>query len=183
MIDAPRGLRTVRRSIYRLPSAPSLVRGALLAGSIAIALSACTPGIDAACTSTAQCRSDEECADGLCIRSVLLHPDAGGDAGTSDAGSSDAGQSDAGSSDAGVSDGGSSDAGAGDGGSQDGGAGDGGTHPLTGHRLESGAFGTGAAMKSSNYQLIGSMGPLEGTAHSANHKLDAARSVRTGQAR
>jgi hypothetical protein len=172
------------------------VRDLLLAGSIAIALSACTPGIDAACTSTAQCRSDEECADGLCIRSVLLHPDAGGqdddagttdagsgDAGSSDGGSSDAGPRDGGSSDAGLSDGGSSDAGTVDGGSQDGGAGDGGTHPLTGFRLESGAFGTGAAMKSTNYQFIGSMGPLEGTAHSANHKLDAARSVRTGQTR
>ena len=106
-----------------------------------ISFSACTPGVNAACDSNAQCRAGESCEQGLCI---AANPDggpdanglpdggsadsgvpdsgtqdAGHDAGTPDAGKPDAGEPDAGTPDSGTPDSGVPDAGSPDAGSPD----------------------------------------------------------------
>ncbi len=81
--------------------------------SVAVLLSACTPKADGVCVSDSECKADESCYSGICVKKVFLDdggsvvapPDAGSDAGASDAGS------DGGTADGGVSDGGAADAG------------------------------------------------------------------------
>jgi len=154
---------------------------------------ACTPAIDASCDTSAQCKSDEACADGLCIKLSVLYPDAGADAGQADGGDAGSGAgadgglydggSDAGAPDAGPGDGGGTpdDAGTPDAGPPDAGS-DGGVLAQS-HRLEGGAFGIAATMKSPTHRLNGSVGPLEGTAGSSHFHLNAVRPARAGETR
>ena len=113
-------------------------RSATLALCAALVCAAsCTPKAAGTCATTAECRTGETCAAGLCIRESVLHPDAGSpdagavdagtDAGTTDAGPTDAGTPDAGPTDAGTPDAGTPDAGTPDAGTPDAGTPDAGT--------------------------------------------------------
>ena len=44
----------------------------ILAASLGCALQACTPGISGICQTNLQCKSDETCSGGLCLRSSSL---------------------------------------------------------------------------------------------------------------
>jgi hypothetical protein len=154
------------------------------------ALTACTPNLVGTCSTDTDCKADEACSEGLCLK---RHgppdagpdaglpdagpdaglPDAGPDAGLPDAGpdagSPDAGP-DAGSPDAGP-DAGSHDAGP-DAGSPDAGpdAGSPDAGPDAGvAHVEAGSVGTGAFMQSQHFQISGNLGGLPSGQSSGPH--------------